>query len=205
METSCDLVLLAMRATIGATMDRRQILLSLAAFAATGLKAEEEASRPRHKISAGELYNGMSQRFPVRVVLGGMVELQVRAPRLLLLPSRQRLGAALEVQLAGVPMARVPAGELNVAFALRYERRDQTLRANRMEILSLSWPGMPPELLQIVQATLPAVSREAVGEFLLYQFTARELSLADTMGFEPEEFRVVDDGLTVFFGPKQAR
>ena len=34
---------------------------------------------------------------------------------------------------------------------------------------------------------------------------ARELSLADTMGFEPEEFRVVDDGLTVFFGPKQPR
>ena len=66
----------------------------------------------------------------------------------------------------------------------------------------MRWPGLPPEPLRAVQRMLPAMAREAVGEVVLHQFTARELALADTMGFEPEQLTVVDDGLVVSFGPK---
>jgi hypothetical protein len=47
------------------------------------------------------------------------------------------------------------------------------------------------------------MAREAVGEVVLHRFAARELALPDTMGFEADEIRVVDDGVVVLFGPKQ--
>jgi hypothetical protein len=48
---------------------------------------------------------------------------------------------------------------------------------------------------------MPALAQQ-VGEVVLHRFSSRELALADTMGFAPEEIRVLDDGLLILFGPK---
>lgn len=184
------------------TMKRRLFVTALACWPACGALAGDDPPRPRHRISAGQLHQALSARFPVRFGLGGLLELQVSAPRLHLLPARNRLGAGLVAQLGGL---QVPAGELDVLFALRYEAADRTLRAHGLEILALRWPGLPPATLQALQGALPTVARDAVGEFVLHRFTPRELALADTMGFEPEQVTVVDDGVLVLFGPKPAR
>lgn len=186
------------------TMDRRLLLAALACWPAAALPAQHEAPRPRHKVSAGELYKVLSARFPLRLGFGGILELQVSAPRLLLLPSRNRLGAALQAQASGPSLQALPAGEVELVFALRYEPGDRSIRAYRPEILDVLWPGAPPETLQALQSVMPAMARH-VGELVLHRFTPRELALPDTMGFEPEEITVVDDGLVVFFGPKRSR
>jgi hypothetical protein len=56
-----------------------------------------------------------------------------------------------------------------------------------------------------MQRLLPKLARDAVGEIVLHRFAARELALPETMGLEPDEIRVVDDGVVVLFGPKQRR
>jgi hypothetical protein len=94
---------------------------------------------------------------------------------------------------------------MDLVFALRYEATDQTLRAHRPEILALRWPGLPPETVRTLQSLLPAMAREAVGEFVLHRFGASELALADTLGFEPQDIEVADDGLVIYFGPKRRR
>jgi hypothetical protein len=186
------------------TMDRRLLLAALACWPAAALLAPDEAARPRHKVSAGELYKVLSARFPLRLGFGGILELQVSAPRLLLQPARNRLGAALQAQAVGPALQQLPAGEVELVFALRYEPADQSIRAYRPEILDVQWPGAGPETLQALQSVMPAMARH-VGELVLHRFTPRELALPDTMGFEPEEITVVDDGLVVFFGPKGRR
>lgn len=186
-------------------MDRRLIITALAAWPAARLLGQEQAARPRHKISAGELHDALSAWFPVRFALGGLLELQVSAPRLLLLPSRQRLGATLVIQAGGVQLRPVPAGELDVVFALRYAPVDQTLRAYQLDVLDLRWPGLPSDMLALLRSVLPALAREAVGEVVLHRFTPRELAVADTMGFEPGEIEVVEDGLVILFKPKPLR
>jgi len=92
---------------------------------------------------------------------------------------------------------------MDLVFALRYEAHDRTLRAHHPRVLEVRWPGLPAETLQAVQGVLPALARE-VGEVVLHRFSARELALADTMGFEPQDIQVLDDGLLVVFGPKRA-
>jgi hypothetical protein len=183
------------------TIRRRLIVAALACWpAAHALAQDAEAPRPRHKVSAAELHAALAKRFPVRAGARGLLEIEVDAPRLLLLPARQQLGATLQIQLESTQSRRVESGEVDVVFTLRYERADRTLRANQLRVLDLRWPGLPPRTAQIVQSALPQLARDAVGEFVLHRFTERDLALAETMGFEPRDIVVADDGLVIEFG-----
>jgi hypothetical protein len=185
-------------------MDRRLLLTALACWPFAGLRAEEEAPRPRHKVSAAQLYDALSKRFPLRFGVAGLLQLQVNAQRLLLLPARNQLGAALLAQVSGPQVPRAESGELDLVFALRYEATDQSVRAHSPQVLDIRWPGLPPDTLQAVQALLPAMASR-IGEVVLHRFSPRELIVADTMGFEPETITVADDGLVILFGPKPRR
>jgi hypothetical protein len=156
-------------------------------------------------VSAAELHKALAARFPVRFGRADLFELQVSAPRLLLRPRRNQLGATLLLEAGGARLRQEQAGELDAVFSVRYEPADQTVRAHGLELLDLRWPGMPPDTQQLVRVVLPRLARDAVGEFVLHRFTPRDLALADTMGFEPESMTVVDDGLVVVFGPKRPR
>lgn len=184
-------------------MHRRLLLSALACWPAARAQAPGGAARPRHRIGAAQLHEALAARFPVRLGLPGMIELQVSAPRLHLLPARNKLGAGLVAELTSARQTQ--AGELDVVFALRYEPADRTLRAHAMEVLDLRWPGLPPETAQALRALLPRMARDAVGEFVLHRFAPRELALADTMGFEPGPITVLDDGLRIEFSPKPPR
>ena len=183
-------------------MNRRHLLAALACWPAGRVLAQDDAQRPRQKISAATLMGTLSQRFPVRLQAQGLFMLQLDAKALLLLPARQRLGATLGAQLSGPQLQRAGAGELDAVFALRYEPGDRSVRAHSPELLGLRWPGLPPDTALALQALLPGLARDALGEVVLHRFTERELALPDTMGFEPQQLTVADDGLVIGFGPK---
>jgi hypothetical protein len=186
-------------------MDRRRILAALACCAALSVRAQQPAPRPRQKISAARLYEALESRFPVRFGVPPLIELQVGAPRLNLLPARNRLGATLVAQASGLQLRELQAGEMDVFFALRYEASDRSLRAHRAEIEDVRWPGLPAEVLRNLRALLPALTREAVGEVVLHRFSDAELAVPDVMGFEPGTLTVVEDGLLIEFAPKAQR
>lgn len=183
-------------------MNRRLFSVALACWPLGHLLAQDDPPRPRHKISAGELHTALSARFPLRFGLPGWLEVRASAPGLLLLPARNLLGATLQARVIGRQQA-LPTGEVDLVMALRYEPSDQTLRGHRPEILDLRWPGLPAETRQALTALLPVMASELLGELVLHQFTARELALADTMGFAPDQLTVVDDGLLIVFGPRR--
>lgn len=186
-------------------MHRRLFFTAVACWTAAHAMAQDDAARPRHKIAARELHDALSARFPVRFGVTGIVDIRISAPRLLLLPARNRLGAGLIAQVGGMPMQQTQAAELDIAFALRYEPSDRTVRAHQLEVIGLRAPGLLPDTTQLLQRLLPAMARDAVGEIVLHRFAARELALPDTMGFEPDEIRVLEDGVLILFGPKQRR
>jgi hypothetical protein len=183
-------------------MHRRLMIAALACVPAARLLAQGDPPLPRHKVSAAQLHGALAARFPLRAAVAGLLELQVSAPRLLLLPARNRLGATLLVEVGGGQWQQLQSGELDVAFALRYERADQTVRGHQLDVLALRWPGLPPETLPLVQRALATTARDGLGEIVLHKFTPRELALPQTMGFEPAGVTVVDDGLVVEFAPK---
>ena len=185
-------------------MDRRLLLTALACWPAARALAQQEPPRPRYRISAAQLYEALSSRFPVRLDLA-LLKLQVSAPQLHLLPARNKLGAMLVAQASGTGLAQPQTGALDVLFGLRYEPSDRTIRAREPEVLDLRLPGVAPEAVLALQGLLPQVARQAVGEIVLHAFTARELALPDAMGVEPDKLTVLDDGLLVEFAPKPWR
>ena len=185
-------------------MERRLLLAALACWPALHAAAQDAPPQPHYKVSATQLYEALATRFPVRRGVRGLAEIEVRAPGLLLLPARNKLGATLQVEARGPALQRPLAGELDLVFSLRYEASDQTLRALEPEVLDLRMPDAPADAAQAVRALLPRLTRD-LGEFVLHQFTARELALPDTMGFEPEKITVLEDGLEVGFAPKARR
>lgn len=189
-----------MKAGHNAFMHRRLIIAALASWPGAQLLAAGQ--RPRHKLSAGELHQALSARFPVQFGAGRLLAVNVDAPRLLLAPARNRLGATLAAEISGLQVRALAPGELDVLFGLRYEPSDRSVRAHDLEVLALRWPGLPAEMHQALQQLLPRLAREAVGEVVLHRFAPRDLALADTLGFEPESFTVLHDGLEVRFGPK---
>lgn len=182
-------------------MQRRLFLATLACWPAAHLPAAEEGGRARHKVPAAELHSALARRFPLRFGVPGLLDVELDAAGLLLLPARNRLGAVLQAELAGAQGSQLPAGEMDIVFALRYEPSDRSLRAHDPEILNVRWPLMPRETERRLRELSPLMAHR-VGEVVLHRFTARELALPDTMGLEPRELQVVDDGLVVLFGNK---
>lgn len=185
-------------------MDRRWVICALAGWPVWRALAQDDSARGGQKISARQLQQALSQRFPVRLAFGDLVELRASAPRLLLLPPTQQAGATLTVEVSGAQLQALPPGEVDVVFRLRYEAADRTLRARDLGIRDVRWPGMPPDTLQIVQGVLPELMRN-VGEVVLHRFSESDLALADTMGLQPDGISVVKDGLVVSFAAKPLR
>ena len=182
-------------------------MLSALALAPIGrLLAQEMEGTPRHKVSAAQLHRALSERFPLKFGIENVFALEVGSPRLHLLPARNRLGAGLTAQASGPALQdALPTGEVDLSFSVRYEPADRTVRAHEPELLDLRLPGMQPGAIGALQKLLAETAKDALGDVVLYQFTTRELELADTMGFAPEKLTVVDDGLLILFGPKAGR
>ncbi|MBK0392713.1 DUF1439 domain-containing protein [Ramlibacter algicola] len=185
-------------------MDRRSFVAALAGWPALPLFAQDDP-RPRHRLSAAQLHEALSARFPLLLGIPGLAQIQVSAPRLLLLPARNKLGASLHAEASGSAFGRLPPGEVDVVFALRYESADRSVRAHEPDIVGIDWPGLTAEGKQALQSLLPGMAREVAAELVLHKFTSRELALPDTMGLEPSTLTVVDDGVVVEFREKRMR
>jgi hypothetical protein len=183
-------------------MHRRLFMLTLAACPAARLCAQTEAARPHQKVSAAKLLEALAKRFPLRLALPGVMELEVRDPALLLLTTRNKLGAALQLEAGGPSLRERVSGEVDVLFGLRYEASDRSLRARNPEVHALRVPGLPAETAATFAAVTRALLAGMPGEVVLHRFTERELAVPDAMGFEPGTLTVLDDGLDIEFVPK---
>src|SRR5690606_10690365 len=89
-----------------------------------------------------QLQQALTQRFPLRYPVPGLLNLDLQTPRLSLLPAQNRLRADLAVQAAGPALHQVHQGRFDVDFALRYEASDRTLRAHRLRLSRLRFPSL---------------------------------------------------------------
>ena len=187
---------------------KRRLLLGASAWLALGgaaCSAARGAGQPSYKVSAEQLQQVLAQRFPRRYPLAGLLDLNVQAPRLRLLPEVNRLGTKMEVEAAGPALRRSYTGALDLDFALRYEASDQTVRAYQLRINSLRFSGLSQGASEILNAYAPALAEQSLREVVLHQLRPQDLSLADSMGLQPGSITVTPQGLVIGFVAKQPR
>ncbi len=94
--------------------------------------ADDDApALPRYKISQAQLQRSVAERFPLRYPVPGVLNMDMQAPQLRLLPALNSLGAEMVVDVAGPALRTSHQGTLEVEFALRYEASDLTVRAHQ--------------------------------------------------------------------------
>ena len=185
---------------------RRRLLLSLVTVGLCGhslaqttgaASAEPPPALPRITVPQDLLQTEVAKRFPVRYPVAGLVNLDLGAPRLGLLPAQNRLRAEMPVTAAGVALARTQQGSFTVDFALRYEHSDRSLRAHQLKVYRFRFPGLQPEAVDLLNTYAPALAEQSLREVVLYQLPQKEATMADLLGLRPGQITVTEQGLLV--------
>jgi hypothetical protein len=153
----------------------------------------------RYSVSAEQLQQMVAQRFPLRYPVAGLVNMDVQAPALRLLPTLNRLSAEMAVEAAGPALARSQSGTLEVDFALRYEASDRTVRAHQLRFKRLQIADLPPLTSELLNAYAPALAQQTLQEVVLHQLQPKDLATADNLGLQPSTITVTDSGLVIGF------
>ena len=172
-------------------------LLALSSLACSTLTAQ-----PRFTVSKDQLQQVVAKRFPLRYPVAGLLNLEVQAPEIRLLPELNRLNATMPVEASGVALNRKQAGTFEVEFALRYEVSDRTLRATALRFKRLTFPGLRPEASEMLNLYGQTLSEQALLEVVLHQLKPQDLVMADALGMQPGSVTVTDKGLVVDFVAK---
>jgi hypothetical protein len=187
---------------------RRRLLLSLlpllgapalspAQTTAPPAAAEPAPALPRITVPQELLQTEVAKRFPVRYPVAGLVNLDLGAPRLGLLPAQNRLRAEMPVSAAGPALARTQQGSFTVDFALRYEHSDRSLRAHQLKVYRFRFPGLQTEAVDLLNTYAPALAEQSLREVVLYQLPQKEAAMADLLGLRPGQITVTEQGLLV--------
>lgn len=188
-------------------MDRRSLLLAAAVHAAAAMGAALIATpalaQPSYTVSARQMQRVLDERFPQRYPVAGLLEIEMQSPGLRLLPGQNRVGAALPIEAAGPALRRRYAGSVDLDFELRYEPSDKTLRAHRIRVNTVQVEGLGRDAARLLDAYLREFSGQALVEVVLHRLRPQDLALASTMGFEPGEIKVTEQGLAVQFVPQR--
>lgn len=177
--------------------------LTSAAFADTLAQPDEAAQAlPQYKVSAALLQQAVAQRFPLRYPVSGLLNLDIQAPRLSLLPAQNRLGAEMVIDAAGPALQGSHHGTLALDFALRYEASDLTVRAHQLRFKQLTMPSLQPSVAVLLNTYGPALSARALREVVVHRLQPSDLALPTSMGLQPGSITVTDAGLVIGFVPK---
>jgi hypothetical protein len=169
-------------------------LLALSILACSTLIAQ-----PRFVVSKDQLQQVVAKRFPLRYPVAGLLNLEVQAPDIRLLPEQNRLSAIMAVEASGVALNRKQAGTFEVEFALRYEVSDRTLRATALRFKRLNFPGLQPMASEMLNLYGQSLSEKALLEVVLHTLKPQDLGMADGFGMQPGSITVTERGLVVEF------
>ncbi|KQR62086.1 hypothetical protein [Acidovorax sp. Leaf160] len=184
-------------------MQRRSLLLTLPfALLASGTGGMAAAAGPRYNVTREEIEAALAERFPRRFPLGGLLDLNVQAPRISLKPERNRLAADMAVDAGGPLLRRSYPGRLDVEFGLRYEPSDRTVRAHDLQLNALDFPDLRPDAAALLSQYGPQLARESLREVVLHTLRPQDLALPDGLGLQPGAITVTPRGLAVELVPK---
>ena len=179
-------------------MLRRCFLLSSLVSTALLSTACSGKSVPRHVIVAEEkLQQAVAQRFPRQYPVAGLLQLQLQAPSLQLLPDVNLIKAQFTTSLSGPVLKQSYGGRMEVDFALRYEASDRTVRAHSITVHRLELDGLPPALAEMLTTYGGGIATQALGEMVLYPMQDKDLALMDALDMQPGAMRVTPQGLEI--------
>lgn len=172
------------------------------------LQACSHALTPRViTLSEGELSALVARAFPMQQRLLEVLDLQLSAPRLRLLPELDRLSVLLEVQAQERWRGGSGRGELLFYSVLRFEPQDATVRLSQVRVQQLdimpagASGGSTFDTLTALHGALPRIGRQLAERLLenlvVYRLSAERQSQLGKWGLRPGAVSVTARGVEI--------
>lgn len=189
-------------------MQRRHWLLTLASAALPLLSGCAGLGGPRViTLDEAELSRLVARAFPMNRRLLELLDLQLSAPRLQLLPDSNRLAVALAVAAEDRVFGGIGRGELAFDSALRWSPEDATLRLAQVRVrrIELMASGDPRGAAREPAFTLAGGARrigQALAELVLedlavYRLSAERQQQLRRQGLQPGAVTVTARGVEI--------
>lgn len=155
-------------------------------------------------VSAGKLQDKLDKRFPMERKLLGLVAVTISNPRLSFDPAANRIGTRLQLAVPSV-MALTPAmnGTVDVAYGLRYEPADNSVRMTQVQIRSVDLKDAQGRSNAQVNSTLARLGENLFQDYTLYKLTPDDLARASQYHYVPSGITVKNNGLDVLLAPRK--
>lgn len=187
---------------------RRGVLRALAggaALAAAGglLSGCQGFGVPRSlHYGVGELQDMLARQCPLRRRVLEVVDLTLTNPRVAVQPGEHRLWTAFDLAAEDRLFGGRADARLSLAYGLRYEPSDRSLRLQDVRVLSLEVASGGAALHGRSQRVGELAAELLLEGRTLWRMKPDLASRLDAVGVAPQGVRVDDDGVTITLGPK---
>ena len=178
--------------------------MSLLALSGLGMAGCASAQlRPVEQlVSSTTLLAQLAKRFPyTQSVAGDLVTLELRDPRLRMLPDVNRIATLVALKLSSPLVGAGLPGNLSVDWRPRYEAADKTIRMADVLVRSVQLDGVPAEYAKWLDRNAPRLVAKLLDDQVLYTLTDRDTAALAAFGWQLGAFQVVPQGLKVRLDP----
>ena len=177
-------------------------VLAFSGMAATLLPGAQAAPGAKtYTVPLAQMQQGVDTKFPVRKRLADIVDIQVQSPRLKLLPTLNRLGTELDMNVLERVGGRRYNGLLVLDYGLRFERSDNSVRMTDVRVSGVRLTDVPEPYNSLIAGTLPRLAEQLLADYAVHTVSEQDMSLVSNLGFEPGEIKVTPAGLRVTLEP----
>lgn len=156
---------------------------------------------PTVTLTQAELERLVERNFPIERALLEVFDVTVNAPRLSLLPERNRLAAVVHVRVRNRLLLSYWQGQLTFDAALRWEARDQTVRLSQVRVQDLALDNPAAANRSTVERLGAALAERVLEDSSLYRLTAERAAKLAQQGLAPSAVTVTSRGVEISFVP----
>lgn len=155
-----------------------------------------------YSIGQAQLAELVAKRFPHTRSFSGLAELQLRSPRLRLIPEQNRLGTLIDVVVTENLTGSRSQGSIDLDYGLRFDAQRGAVVMSDARVNRVDFDRIPPLYRQPFAQNAPRVAEQLLANLELYRIPPEQLELARGIGFVVNALRVTPEGLKVELAPR---
>ncbi len=156
-----------------------------------------------YTVSQTQLLELIAKRFPFNSRVADLLDVEVVAPRIKLLPEANRIATELDVAVSERFLRNSFQGALALDYALRFEPQDNSIRMTGVKVSRLQFSGVPERFQSFVNQLGPFLAERLLNDFSLHQISAKDLAVVQGWGYAPDAFKITPEGLSISLLPKK--
>lgn len=153
-------------------------------------------------LSAQEIERLIERSFPLDRNVSDLFDATVQAPKLTLLPDRNRLAATIDVAVRQRLLGLRWNGRIGFDSALRWEPTDQSLRLSQVRVQDVAFDTASGATRSTAERLAAALAERVLEDMVLYRLSAeRAADLSQRYGRTPSAVTVTSRGVEITFAP----